>query len=159
MAGAPGFEPGITGPKPDALPLGYAPICLKKLGPPSRFPPPRLGTAGKETWSKARIWLRSAVLPRTTDRGNGACLRQTRPIACARRWACCGPSRGRLYSSLSASRSVAQLGSAPRSGRGGRRFKSCHSDQLLQARQISRSNRLEHPSETPRRGLAAVIGS
>jgi hypothetical protein len=27
-------------------------------------------------------------------------------------------------------RSVAQSGSAPRSGRGGRRFKSCHSDQL-----------------------------
>ncbi len=25
MAGAPGFEPGITGPKPAALPLGYAP--------------------------------------------------------------------------------------------------------------------------------------
>jgi hypothetical protein len=29
------------------------------------------------------------------------------------------------------SRSVAQSGSAPRSGRGGRRFKSCHSDQLI----------------------------
>jgi hypothetical protein len=29
----------------------------------------------------------------------------------------------------SLSRSVAQSGSAPRSGRGGRRFKSCHSDQ------------------------------
>src|SRR4029078_8823573 len=29
------------------------------------------------------------------------------------------------------SRSVAQSGSAPRSGRGGRRFKSCHSDQHL----------------------------
>src|SRR5436190_24062295 len=29
------------------------------------------------------------------------------------------------------SRSVAQSGSAPRSGRGGRRFKSCHSDQYL----------------------------
>ena len=25
VAGAPGFEPGITGPKPDALPLGHAP--------------------------------------------------------------------------------------------------------------------------------------
>jgi len=30
------------------------------------------------------------------------------------------------------SRSVAQSGSAPRSGRGGRRFKSCHSDQKKQ---------------------------
>src|SRR5262249_56335727 len=29
------------------------------------------------------------------------------------------------------SRSVAQPGRAPRSGRGGRRFKSCHSDQYL----------------------------
>ncbi len=31
MAGAPGFEPGIAGPKPAALPLGYAPpvqVCL-----------------------------------------------------------------------------------------------------------------------------------
>jgi hypothetical protein len=26
MAGAAGFEPTITGSKPDALPLGYAPI-------------------------------------------------------------------------------------------------------------------------------------
>src|SRR3954465_8035601 len=25
-AGAPGFEPGIAGPKPAALPLGYAPL-------------------------------------------------------------------------------------------------------------------------------------
>ena len=25
LAGAPGFEPGITGPKPNALPLGHAP--------------------------------------------------------------------------------------------------------------------------------------
>lgn len=30
MAGAAGFEPTITGSKPDALPLGYAPIDLKK---------------------------------------------------------------------------------------------------------------------------------
>ena len=27
VAGAPGFEPGITGPKPVALPLGHAPIA------------------------------------------------------------------------------------------------------------------------------------
>jgi hypothetical protein len=37
--------------------------------------------------------------------------------------------RGRGYKAA-ISRSVAQSGSAPRSGRGGRRFKSCHSDQL-----------------------------
>jgi hypothetical protein len=29
MAGAPGFEPGIAGPKPAALPLGYAPKAGK----------------------------------------------------------------------------------------------------------------------------------
>ena len=33
--------------------------------------------------------------------------------------------------SRSVSRSVAQPGRAPRSGRGGRRFKSCHSDHYL----------------------------
>ena len=40
----------------------------------------------------------------------------------------CEPSGPPLYSG-SHWRSVAQPGSAPRSGRGGRRFKSCHSDQ------------------------------
>ncbi len=30
MAGAPGFEPGITGSKPGALPLGYAPAAMKE---------------------------------------------------------------------------------------------------------------------------------
>ena len=39
----------------------------------------------------------------------------------------CGRSSIRA---LPKSRSVAQPGRAPRSGRGGRRFKSCHSDQL-----------------------------
>ena len=38
---------------------------------------------------------------------------------------------GRGYKTALFSRSVAQSGSAPRSGRGGRRFKSCHSDQYL----------------------------
>src|SRR6516164_353944 len=34
MAGAPGFEPGIAGPKPAALPLGYAPLRPEyKCGP------------------------------------------------------------------------------------------------------------------------------
>ena len=35
---------------------------------------------------------------------------------------------GGVYKAAFSSRSVAQSGSAPRSGRGGRRFKSCHSD-------------------------------
>src|SRR5262245_11263257 len=42
---------------------------------------------------------------------------------------------GAVYNA--ASRSVAQSGSAPRSGRGGRRFKSCHSDQNLSNRSNS----------------------
>ena len=32
MAGAPGIEPGITGSKPVALPLGYAPSRSRKIG-------------------------------------------------------------------------------------------------------------------------------
>lgn len=44
------------------------------------------------------------------------------------------------------SRSVAQPGSAPRSGRGGRRFKSCHSDQKKQRVSASRLRRSTCPS-------------
>lgn len=44
------------------------------------------------------------------------------------------------------SRSVAQPGSAPRSGRGGRRFKSCHSDQRKQRVSASRLRRSACPS-------------
>ncbi len=41
LAGAPGFEPGITGPKPVALPLGHAPVnrdaeCTRTPGHPGR---------------------------------------------------------------------------------------------------------------------------
>src|SRR5579863_5258724 len=39
MAGAPGFEPGIAGPKPAALPLGYAPLGAEYRRDPSRRPP------------------------------------------------------------------------------------------------------------------------
>src|SRR6202030_3650708 len=39
-AGAPGFEPGIAGPKPAALPLGYAPL-RPSIGA-RRWPVPRL---------------------------------------------------------------------------------------------------------------------
>ena len=40
-----------------------------------------------------------------------------------------GSGHGSYTPARTGSRSVAQPGSAPRSGRGGRRFKSCHSDQ------------------------------
>src|SRR6478752_5550213 len=44
LAGAPGFEPGITGPKPVALPLGHAPVnrdaeCTRRLGRAGRSAP------------------------------------------------------------------------------------------------------------------------
>src|SRR5215475_8529636 len=42
MAGAPGFEPGIAGPKPAALPLGYAP------------PPSSIGIAATDHFAAIR---------------------------------------------------------------------------------------------------------
>ena len=44
MAGAPGFEPGIAGPKPAALPLGYAPL----IGVPSLAHGPRKSKAERD---------------------------------------------------------------------------------------------------------------
>src|SRR5262249_7399738 len=35
LAGAPGFEPGIAGPKPAALPLGYAPLRAEHMRVPT----------------------------------------------------------------------------------------------------------------------------
>src|SRR5262249_41160682 len=51
---------------------------------------------------------------------------------------------------LAARRSVAQPGSAPRSGRGGRRFKSSHSDQSNQGLKITfqAKNRIQNPPAT-----------
>ena len=64
---------------------------------------------------------------------------------------CGGPMRTAISRPLN--RSVAQSGRAPRSGRGGRRFKSCHSDQIFQA--------LEVPATFPaaRRGRLNGAGS
>ena len=78
--------------------------------------------------------------PPTSNRISGQC---TRPAFCrAFRWSPVGAAgaEGAFLRALAhtfiygdfTSRSVAQPGSAPRSGRGGRRFKSCHSDQLSQ---------------------------
>jgi hypothetical protein len=54
VAGAPGFEPGITGPKPIALPLGYAPTRISER---DRLAPPLYGR-------------RAALLPVSGPRGN-----------------------------------------------------------------------------------------
>ena len=56
------------------------------------------------------------------------CRQVKKPAGCP--IAACSAKRPSLYTDRR-SRSVAQPGSAPRSGRGGRRFKSCHSDQLF----------------------------
>ncbi len=59
------------------------------------------------------------------------CRRKISPPQPAERLAAFVPA---LYRTASAGlRSVAQPGSAPRSGRGGRRFESCHSDQRFQS--------------------------
>src|SRR5437588_7709281 len=50
---------------------------------------------------------------------------------CRDRRRACGRRAFEAITAPRASRSVAQPGSAPRSGRGGRRFKSCHSDHYL----------------------------
>ena len=56
MAGAPGFEPGIAGPKPAALPLGYAPpqFVLRQVGPDGRASRRPLGRRRKRRLS---TWL------------------------------------------------------------------------------------------------------
>ena len=59
MAGAPGFEPGIAGPKPAALPLGYAPVNLSDLNP----------TGGRAGERQARRSRRSRVRRRRTPSG------------------------------------------------------------------------------------------
>ena len=67
-------------------------------------------------------------------RGATALLRALVPPANA----ACSPQGWPLYSG-SHWRSVAQSGSAPRSGRGGRRFKSCHSDHARSLKSRTRS--------------------
>src|SRR5215210_1272608 len=60
MAGAPGFEPGIAGPKPAALPLGYAPP--KRLGAQDRVQHGRAGKArsasNRRRERRLSTWLR-----------------------------------------------------------------------------------------------------
>jgi hypothetical protein len=121
VAGAPGFEPGITGPKPVALPLGHAPIA-------SEICPLRTLYAGAD--ARALKYGERNLLPASCPGSNGIAFS-------------CGLNPGRLYRSASASRSVAQPGSAPRSGRGGRRFKSCHSDHRFIPRPSSAKSRRE----------------
>jgi hypothetical protein len=67
-------------------------------------------------------YIEGAVLPASVKAGNPPGSTESSSLAGF-------PSRVYIRRSSATFRSVAQSGSAPRSGRGGRRFKSCHSDQ------------------------------
>ena len=77
-----------------------------------------------------RVRNRGGVGPRRTRVASGAVIITLRD-SIAKTAAACSPADRGLYKRRDLCRSVAQSGSAPRSGRGGRRFKSCHSDQYL----------------------------
>jgi hypothetical protein len=106
--------------KSTALPLGYAPrtsvfsfscfvLCQQQSisTAPQPVLPHRPSPSRKDRARKDRGWADSAP----------------RALALPAREFYTGASAGH--------RSVAQPGSAPRSGRGGRRFESCHSDQSV----------------------------
>ncbi len=122
VAGALGFEPRITGPKPVALPLGHAPIA-------SHFRRRRNGHGAHSTytytyggyiwWSQQASERPPTSIGRPGQRGSRALAHGAFP---------CGPRPTRLYTGTSTRRSVAQPGSAPASGAGGREFESPHSD-------------------------------
>ncbi len=173
--GAPGFEPGITGPKPVALPLGHAPIrCKSSFAGQSDRPPATLShmgwaglsyqyrqgsamhrfgpddscyaSAGSSADGLAAVADRrdggikstceppQSLLPQTSGRhpankqtiGTSGGLR--RGASRERRGFVAASRRGVYIRRTSASRSVAQPGSAPASGAGGREFESPHSD-------------------------------
>ena len=67
-------------------------------------------------------YIEGVVLPASVKAGNPPGSTESSSLAGF-------PSRVYIRRSSATFRSVAQSGSAPRSGRGGRRFKSCHSDQ------------------------------
>ena len=107
-------------PKTAALPLGDAPASGAE--DPQR-PSYRRLDAGPQRCSAPVI--NSLSKPSST----GSSVRRNSPLAA---------TKSSVYNPAHRwSRSVAQPGSAPRSGRGGRRFKSCHSDQ--------KNNMLAHP--------------
>ena len=108
-----------------AAPLGGA-----RAGAPDGHLAARLGRPGHQP-----VRARPVRLP---ARGDAADAHRPRPPEPRRRRP---PAAGALDSST-APRGVAQLGSARRSGRRGRRFKSCHPDALLRGRRwrpLSRS--------------------
>jgi hypothetical protein len=117
VAGALGFEPRITGPKPVALPLGHAPIRSRLERPP----PICARNSGGRCSQKY-----GELSPSYQHRVHRATHARTL-LPCFLAASCRAVYIPRLFSQ----RSVAQPGSAPASGAGGREFKSPHSDHLV----------------------------
>ena len=93
VAGAPGFEPGITRPKPVALPLGHAPSRFFGSRPLAR-------RANRlDQWPRWRA-ARFAVLPASGPLGNGSACAASKNFAQDPPARCCGPARPRLYTVL-----------------------------------------------------------
>ena len=116
LAGAPGFEPGDGGIKIRCLTTWLRPTV-----PGRRTPRARRTISGEVRVGKTVI--RSACDVGPAGERAAALAADHRPRYSHLR----GPRRG------SRCRSVAQPGSAPRSGRGGRRFESYHSDHVFPA--------------------------
>ena len=99
-------------------------------------PRDRTGWLGRLDSNQGMAESKSAALPlgyapmQRLSAGRATILASHHAIN-ARKCAACGIFGRSLYSG-GWRRSVAQSGSAPRSGRGGRRFESCHSDQQTQ---------------------------
>ena len=142
---------GMAESKSAALPLGYAPTPRPKETDGAVIalrPAAGNACAAKFHRAEARQATRRVFQPEIRDRTAQGPAKS----AIGQERACPPPLaslRDRLAPVFRACRSVAQSGSAPRSGRGGRRFKSCHSDQfsrfLLQADSASLRRQRLHP--------------
>ncbi len=108
LAGAPGFEPGDGGIKIRCLTTWLRPIPAAGISSPGD-PHAHIATVGQQQWRRRPTPTRNAAVPASLE--------------------CLVVRRGRSYKTAPVTgRSVAQPGSAPASGAGGRRFESCHSD-------------------------------
>ena len=150
MAGAGGFEPPYGGIKIRCLTAWRRPNAPEDRrartieGAPLPRNPALL--PGKRSPARLRVSIQGKTggsFRRASAAGAGQVRRSPNPrrshFLGAGEKAKCGLAAGALLDYKGAARapeatgyrSVAQSGSAPRSGRGGRRFKSCHSDHYL----------------------------
>ena len=114
MAGAPGFEPGIAGPKPAALPLGYAPLRAE-YRPQS---PPAGASVGPGTLAAVASWREiEAEAPGLTRLAREAVRRaraQDARDAAPRRVAADQRHRGRVLGRRAVGRDDVDVGEGPR---------------------------------------------